>query len=151
MTACEILIHILTPNITVTSVTLQRGWQRQEFSHSWRVVNRAHTFLIAQPPRVNSSVSFPSTSPLQPQDRLLVVLWFIGLASKLIHMLIAAIQMSDLDCLLQPELWYFHRYFFRKILAEAGKRCPHLVLNTSRCRWCLPWGSFTSIKDGISL
>lgn len=68
-------------------------------------------------------------------------------------MLKVAIQMSNLDCLLQSELWHFHRYlyFLRKVLAEARKRRPHLVQHTLRCECCPSWGSFRSNKDKISL
>lgn len=115
------------------------------------VINRAHTFLIAQPQRVNRWIYFPSTSPLSLQDRLLVFVCLISLASKLIHMLKVAIQMPNLDCLLQCELWHFHRYsyFLRKVLAEASKRHPHLVQHSLRCGCCPPWGSFSPTRTGF--
>lgn len=48
-------------------------------------------------------------------------LYLIPLAAKLIHMLNAAIQLPKLDCLLQSELWHFHRYSYSLIkeLSEA--------------------------------
>lgn len=65
-------------------------------------------------------------------------------------MLKAAIQLPNLDCLLQSELWHFHRYsyFLRKVLAEAGKRHPRLVHHMLMCGCCPPWGSFTSFSAG---